>query len=322
MINNKAIKNKVNLINRRLNRMRKAGPKSVRFLFKQMKLMSGKRIRGLLVLLTAEINTKPKQSAFNTAVAMELLHNATLIHDDIVDNSPKRRGGRTLNRKLGHEFSVLAGDYLFSGVTSIVFRENNRELLRLFTEAIRDVCEGEIEEVYNKNRAGLPEKHYLGIISKKTASLMQASVEAGAVLGGIKGAGLKSLKSFGRNMGMAFQIKDDILDITSSSKKLGKPAASDIKEGKVTLPLILALKKAGKNSRKKIQRVLNSRNDTEKVKQAAAIIRRFGGIALAEQKAAEYLVKAKAALKRVKAKNKAKKRMLEELAEYAINRNY
>jgi len=318
MLDNSEFKSRLVLINKRLAYIEKARHKSIRFLFKNIKLMSGKRVRGLLVLLTCEaVCGKIRSGAINTAAAIELLHHATLIHDDIVDNSRKRRGDETLNKKLGYEFSVLTGDYLLSRANSLIFGENDRDLLRIMTESVIEICEGEIEEVYNKGNAGLAEHQYLEIRRKKTASLIRASVEAGLLAGGAKGRN-KDLAEFGVYLGMAFQIKDDILDMTSSVRKLGKTAGSDIREGKATLPYILALRNSANGGREAMKKLFERGN----VKKLIEKIKNAGGIRDAEEKALAYVYRAKTALRRAKLKYPAKKELIEKLADYVIERNY
>jgi geranylgeranyl pyrophosphate synthase len=318
MLDNSVIKNRLNLINKRLAFIKMSRQKSVRFLFKNITLMSGKKIRGLLVLLTAEAACgRVSNEAINTAAAIELLHHATLIHDDIVDNSKKRRGDETLNRKLGYEFSVLTGDYLFSKVNALIFGQNDMNVLRIITECVIEICEGEIEEIYNKGNSALGEKQYLEIIRKKTAALIRASCEAGAASAGVKHR-MKDLAEFGTYLGMAFQIKDDILDMTSSSRKLGKPAGSDIKEGKATLPYILALRNSANGEKKKMMRLFEAGRAVELVR----LVKEAGGISDAEEKALAYIYRAKKALRRAGLKCPAKKDIIEKLADYVIERNY
>lgn len=318
MLDDKTIQNRLNLINKRLSVIKKVRQKSIKYLFKNIRLLAGKRIRGLLVLVTTEAACgRLTEPALNTAAAIELLHHATLIHDDIVDGAKKRRGDPTLNRQLGYEFSVLAGDYLLSRVNSMVFGQQNRELLRIFSEVVREICEGEIEEIYNRGNAGLVEKQYLEIIRKKTAALIRASVEAGAAAGGIKGR-VKELAEFGTYAGMAFQIKDDILDMTSSSKHMGKPVGSDIKEGKATLPYILALRNSTNGAREKMKKLF----ERGRVKELIKAVRNAGGVEDADEKAAAYIYRAKKALRRAKLKYPAKKGLMEKIAEYVIERTY
>lgn len=318
MLDSGIIKNRLDLINKRLGFIKKARQKSIKFIFKNIRLMSGKRIRGLLVLLTAEaVCGKIGQGAINTAAAIELLHHATLIHDDIVDNSKKRRGDETLNKKLGYEFSVLTGDYLLSRVNSLIFGQNDRNIFRIITECVMEICEGEIEEIYNKGNSGLGEKQYLEIIRKKTAALIRASVEAGAAAGGMK-TPVNELSEFGAYMGMAFQIKDDILDMTASAERLGKSAGSDIKEGKATLPYILALRNSTNGAKKKMRALF----EAGRAKELIRIIKEAGGISDAEEKALAYIYRAKTALRKAKLKYAAKKEIMAKLADYVIERNY
>jgi geranylgeranyl pyrophosphate synthase len=318
MLDDKTIQNRLNLINKRLSFIREVRQKSIKFLFKNIRPLGGKRIRGLFVLITAEAACgRVTEPALNTAAAIELLHHATLIHDDIVDGAKKRRGAATLNRRLGYEFSVLAGDYLLSRVNSMIFGQQNRGLLRIFAEVVREICEGEIEEIFNKGNAELGEKQYLEIIRKKTASLIRASVEAGAVTGGIKGR-VKELAEFGTYAGMAFQIKDDILDMTSSVKNMGKPVGGDIKEGKATLPFILALRNSSNGAKERMKALFRR----GRVKELIKAVKNAGGMEDAEEKAAAYIYRAKKALRRAKLKYGAKKGLMEKIADYVIERNY
>ena len=246
MYNTDKTKRKILLINRKIAKIKKTKNKSVSLVLKRARLMQGKRLRGLITLMAAELKLKSAGStALNAAAAMEILHSATLIHDDIIDNSKTRRGGPALASSLGYDFSVIAGDYLFSYVTSMVLSEKNWKLMGIFAAAVRDICEGELEEIYNRGNYSLSEKQYFSIINRKTASLMKASALCGAAAGGITGRNCSLLSAFGQDFGMAFQIRDDILDIISTGRVLGKPAGSDIKEGKATLPFIYALKSAG-----------------------------------------------------------------------------
>ncbi len=318
MLESTEIKSRINQINKRLGFFYKTRQKSIQFIFRNIKLMSGKRVRGLLVLLACEAACgKAKESALNTAAAVEFLHHATLIHDDIVDNSRKRRGEETLNKKLGYEFSVLTGDYLLSKVNAIIFGENDREIFRIITECVIEICEGEIEEVYNKGNARLNEKQYLEIIRKKTAALIRASVEAGAAAGGMKKR-QKELAEFGTYLGMAFQIKDDILDMTATSRRLGKPAGSDIKEGKATLPYILALRNSTNGEKEKMIRLF----ETGRARELIKLIKKAGGISDAEEKALAYIYRAKRALRKANLKFTAKKEIMEKLADYVIERTF
>jgi len=321
MLDKYKIKERLNLINKRINLIKRIKSKSIQYIFRKTKISSGKRLRGLLVVLTAELNnSKDTEKAINTAVAMELLHHATLIHDDIVDNSEKRRGIDTLNRSIGYEFSVLTGDYIFYYVTDLLLKNNDWGLLKLFVDATRGICQGEIDEVYNKYNINLGINGYLNIIRNKTALLIKTSVKAGAYVAGIASNAVKALENYGENLGLAFQIKDDILDITGDEKKLGKRIGNDIREGKVTLPFIIAMKNAGQTKSSAIKKkFLTRKNHTDEI---IDFIMKYNGIEDAEKMAAGYINKAKGFLGKAKVKYEAKKEVLEIMADYVMERNY
>ncbi len=317
MFNDDNIKKKLNLLKRSISYIKKNKQKSIKYIFKNFKLLSGKNIRGLLVLITAEgLSGKINMPVINTAIAIELLHHATLIHDDIVDNSYKRRGDLVLNRKIGYELSVLTGDYLFSYVNRLIFEQNIFLLYKIFSETVKDICEGEIEETYNRNNPFLKESEYFEIIKKKTASLIKASVLCGSALAN-KNLN-KYLSDYGFYAGIAFQIKDDILDISSNLGKLGKSVGSDIKEGKATLPFILALKNANSMDKKVMKKLFLKNN----IKKLISLIKKNNGIKNAFLVAQNYILKAKQQLNNVKFVNMRSKLQLEKIADYIINRNY
>lgn len=321
MQNNREIKKRVNLINKRLVYATKSRSESLSYVLNNIELSSGKRVRGLLVVLASEINGgKIKQSAVNTAVAIELLHNATLIHDDIVDYADKRRGKSALYKKIGYEFSVLSGDYLLSRVMRLILLNDSIEIFRIFADAVEAVCEGEIEEVYRKNNANIGRERYYNLIEKKTGALIIASVKAGACLAGLKGRPLAKLTEFGRCIGIAFQIKDDILDVTGSGRELGKPVGHDIIEGKTTLPLIIALENAPKKEAAGIKRLFSTGRAAAEFPVIIAFIKKYGGIEAAAAEAEALVMRAVKCLEEPALKSK--KELLQEIAEYVNNRSH
>jgi len=316
MLNEKAFKSRIELINRRLSLMKRVKNGSLKFLLGNINLYAGKRIRGLLVLLTAEAAAgRSSRGALDAACAMEILHHATLIHDDIIDNAKKRRGGPALNRRLGYEFSVLAGDYLFSKASKII-TGSGRDIFNVFVDAVGKVCEGEIDEVYNKNNPSVSAAKYTDIIRKKTAALIKASVMTGALSAGVNAGRLKSLAEFGEKTGLAFQIRDDILDMTSNEKALGKPAGNDIREGKATLPFILALKNAEPAGRRRAKKLFREKKSGPLLK----FIRDNNGIEAAQKEAEKLSGSAKKALNRAGLRHREKREMLERMADYAVTR--
>jgi geranylgeranyl pyrophosphate synthase len=323
MLEDKAITSKIRAINKRIALLKKNKSKSLDFVLSGAGLMDGKRLRGLLVLLTAQAcGAKINGNIINIAAAIELLHHATLIHDDIVDDSAIRRGAPSLYRSLGPLMAVLAGDYIFAGAVDMAVNDVDREMLKLFSGAIKDVCEGEIEEIYNKNNADMTNRQCLEIMGKKTASLIKCSVMCGAMAAKWNPAKAKHLGEFGYNIGMAFQIKDDLLDILSKTSKIGKPAGSDIKEGKAALPLVLALNNAPKADAAVIRRIFKEKKTVLNAKKILDFIYEYDGIDLAELMAVSYIEDAKHALDAAGLAAGNKSRVLYELADYMMLRNY
>jgi|ERR1035437_401770 octaprenyl-diphosphate synthase len=323
MLEDKAIQSRVNAINRQIALIHDTKSKSIRSIFKNIPLTSGKRLRGLLVLLTAEAcGARVNTGLLNIAASLEILHHATLIHDDIVDGAGHRRGNTALNKKIGETLSVLTGDYLFSGAMEAMLKNRDFGLLGMFAGAVKDVCEGEIEEVFYKHNAGISSHECLEIIRKKTASLIKASVKSGAHAAGCPGSDLKHLEVYGEHLGMAFQIKDDLLDITSKTSKIGKSAGTDIREGKATLPLILAMKCAPKNECSRIKKLFEKNTDGKNTKKIIDFIFKYDGTELAGLMALSYSGDAKAALDKTKLKNAVVKEVLSDLADYVIEREY
>lgn len=320
MLDNREITKRIKLINSRIALFSAVKSKPIRHILAASGLASGKRIRGLLVLLAGELFTgKITKELLDTAAAIELFHHATLIHDDIIDNSEKRRGAPAMNRTVGYQLSVLAGDYFFSRVLESILKSGKSEMFPVFAGFVRAVCEGEIEESFYKGRAELPEKVYLNIIKNKTAALIEGSVKTGAIAAGAPASAVKKLASFGYNLGMAFQIKDDILDLTSSDRKLGKTAGNDLREGRATLPFILAFRRAPAGQRVKVRNFFKNGQKTTKI---VGFIKDFKGIEAAEERSMQYVAEAKKALAGVRAKNISKKILLERLSDYIIIRNY
>ncbi len=322
MLKDKDIKKKLELINKKIESVGKGASKGVKHLMGKIDLSGGKRIRGLLVLLTAELNgEKNSEKAVDIAAGMELLHHATLIHDDIVDNAEKRRGEETLNKMAGYQISVLGGDFLLANAANFILKQQDIKIFNVMFEAISKVCEGEIEEVYNKNNPSITPEQYYQIIQSKTASLIRVSVQAGAVVAGISGKNYDTLSEFGTEAGMAFQIKDDILDITSDEPTLGKTAGSDIREGKATLPLIMAMQNAGRGiETAAICRVFENGKAAENTKNIIEFIKKYKGLEAAEEEAAVRIKAAKKHLKAVKDLNADALTRLGEMAGYIIDR--
>lgn len=199
----------------------------------------GKRLRPALVLLSSKaVGSRDIEKSVNLAAAIELIHTATLIHDDIIDKAAYRRGIETVNTKWGNNISILFGDYLFSTSFRLLSRLKVPTILSYLSSVTNRICEGEMKQLQMAFLRNLGERAYLEIIEKKTASLISASCKTGAILGDAKDTQIRGLEGFGRNFGMAYQIIDDCVDLVGDEKKAGKTLGSDLREGKYTLPLI------------------------------------------------------------------------------------
>jgi octaprenyl-diphosphate synthase len=247
---------------------------------------AGKRLRPALIFLTSGELT---DASVYSALAVEFIHTATLLHDDVVDESRTRRGIETVNHKWNNLVSVLMGDYFFAKAFNMLVKTGSSEILESFACATERVSIGELNQVFYTGDYDITEERYLEIIADKTASLFACSAEAGALCAGKDGEIRDGLKKFGENVGMAFQITDDLLDLIGESKKTGKTLGSDIREGWVTLPLIQALKNDGGISKEKVRNVIGNDVNQSDINQVVEFVKNNGGIEYAEQKAGNYV---------------------------------
>ncbi len=217
----------------------------------------GKLIRpGILLLIAGHLGVSQKKRAAVLAAAVETMHLASLIHDDIIDRSAFRRGVKTALEKFGPDFSLLLGDFLFVHSLATSFSVKDPAITALLAEAAREMIEGETEELASSYNFNLSQKRYMKIIAKKTASLFRATCRLACRLGKASLRETRALENYGFNLGLTFQIIDDLLDITGDPKKTGKPVFSDLKEGRITLPLIIALKKSDDRGKEELKRRL------------------------------------------------------------------
>ncbi len=218
----------------------------------------GKRLRPALVLLTAELCGYTGPRCIQVAAAVELLHTATLLHDDVVDLSRLRRGRPSANAVWGNRRAVLAGDFFYARASSMIVEDGDLEILWVFANAIRRMAEGELLQLERSFDPAVTEAHYFSVIENKSAALLSAACEAGSILGGVTRGERRKLAEFGRELGLAFQLRDDALDYEGAETALGKAPNTDIREGKVTLPLLLTLKRCVPAEREVIASVLKS----------------------------------------------------------------
>ena len=218
----------------------------------------GKRLRTALTLLSGKMKTYHFDKLLPLSVAFEMVHLATLIHDDIVDNAKTRRGNPTVNALWGDNIAILLGDYYFAKTAGLIADINDNRIDHLFSDTVATVCEGTIMEMMTAGRIDLTIKSYYEKISHKTACLIAACCKGGAILSGASNEEIESLTDYGMNLGIAFQIIDDVLDYTEEQTTIGKPAGNDLRQGMVTLPLIYALQGQPQNGYyQRVQSLLN-----------------------------------------------------------------
>jgi octaprenyl-diphosphate synthase len=280
----------------------------------------GKRIRPQMLILAARAVSAAVERAIPLAAATELIHTATLVHDDVVDESDSRRGRSTVQLFFGNSASVLMGDYLVVRAFSIVAEYGDPRLWRILAETIARMCEGEVLQICIKRDVDVSAQVYETIIECKTAILMATCGRFGAYLGTSDPATVEALAEFGYNVGMAFQIADDILDFVGDERTLGKPVGNDLREGKVTLPAIYALQTASPEARAELVAFYErpGRVSSADVQRACAVIRGAGGFARAREHALGYVQRAQAALLPVPAS--AAREALHRLAASVVDR--
>ena len=256
----------------------------------------GKRIRPTLLLLSAHTLGYTGQAAVRLGAVVEMVHTATLVHDDIIDGADVRRGRPSTNTTWGNEKCVLAGDWLYMQAFRVALKEKNLRILDLLIELTQQMVEGELLQIQKQGRA-VSEAEYYDLIYRKTACLFSVSMRLGAVLADATEAQETSLAAYGRAVGLAFQIVDDVLDLTASEEVLGKPVASDLREGKATLAVIHSIDHGTAADRKAIQRVLDDRSfenvSRERIQQ---ILARNGSIEYAMSVADRYAEQSRQAL--------------------------
>lgn len=262
---------------------------------RRMLAAGGKRLRPRMALLAAEANGSPAEEHLHLAAYMELIHVATLIHDDVVDNAQTRRGVNATAVDYGNRISVLAGDYLFAWIFKNVTAQYRHPVPNILSATLADICDGEVLQLRALGNLNLPVSAYIEIVMKKTASLFAASAECGAIMGGGSALQIKALRDFGLYYGIAFQMLDDLLDVTADAQSLGKPVGNDLAERKMTIPLILALSRADGATRGMVERFYAGREDGRTAEVIEAI-GRFGGLDGTREQIAQYAERAKISL--------------------------
>src|SRR3972149_738278 len=248
----------------------------------------GKQMRPLLVFLSAKLFGNTNHSTYIAASLIELLHTATLVHDDVVDDSMERRGFFSINALWKSKIAVLLGDFLLSKGMLLAITHKEYELLNIVSDAVKEMIEGELYQIQKVRKLNITEEEYFNIIRKKTATLIASCAACGAKSAGMDDLIVQKMKNFGENTGIAFQIKDDLFDYEGSNST-GKPGGDDLKEKKLTLPLLYSLSQVGKPEARKIRTTIKNKNHKKKTHQYIIdFVSSNGGLDYARQKMNEY----------------------------------
>ena len=257
----------------------------------------GKRLRPALLLLSANYAGRKDRSAIRLAAVVELLHSATLIHDDVIDSAGTRRGRPSANSRWGNHRSVLTGDWLYMQSFQMALEERNFHILDILIDLTQKMVEGELIQLEKIGRIDVTEEDALRLATYKTACLFSGCARLGAVLGRLEDEEEQALAEYGRNAGLAFQLVDDLLDFTASAKQLGKPVLSDLKEGKVTLPLIYAMENGHREARELVAQVLAEKEfDSVRPETIVSLVHDSGALDRARCLAQDYAQRAKACI--------------------------
>ena len=278
-------------------------------------LAGGKMVRPVLCILSCRAVGGRTEQAVNTGAAIELMHTFTLIHDDIMDNDDMRRGKPSVHKLYGLPTAILAGDLLYSKA----FELCDPKTVHILSKATSEICEGQDLDMSFEERTDVSEADYMEMIAKKTAVLLKAATESGAVIGGASEKQAKALAFYGLNLGLAFQMQDDILGLTADEEKLGKPVGSDIVEGKKSLIAIRSIETLPAAEKKELLKILRKKGNSEpEIKRAVNLFHESGAIEYCKKKAGEYVKNAKDSLEALP-KTEARDDMYR-IADYVIKR--
>ena len=282
----------------------------------------GKRLRALLTLQSAKMTGyKESKRDINLAACVELIHSATLLHDDVIDESELRRGVKTTNSIWGNQSSILVGDYLLSRCFEMMVEDGDLEILKLLSSTSAKIAQGEILQLQHKGEADLLEETYIKIINLKTASLFSAATKTGACLSNSNEKEKDALESYGRNLGLTFQIADDALDYYAKEKLFGKEIGKDFFEGKVTLPLITIFQKSNKEEKSFLKEIMKNEKRTEEdFNKTLALISKYNAVE-ATFKKAEYFVNVSYDALAIFSETEDKK-ILQNLTSFSLNRSF
>ena len=279
----------------------------------------GKKLRPALTLISAKMGGRLSHEVVRLATAVELLHTATLIHDDVLDEAMLRRKKMSLNFRWGNEVSVVMGDYIYAKAFMILSEFKDQKVIRSLTETARVICMGELAQLEKRYDLTLSEESYVTMIERKTASLMSSACELGAYLGGARSEEVGSLSRYGRDFGIGFQIIDDCLDLVGDEKKMGKSLGTDMRKGKPTLPLIYLLQMISGSEKEKLKEIFLRSEDGEIMSEVRRLIERYGTLERSMIRAHEYIHAAKNEV--VHLEKGETRETLVQLAEYTLSRD-
>ncbi len=278
----------ISAIEREFGRDTVSGVEAITEIGEYLRNGGGKRIRPALLLLSSKLFDYEGRGAVRLGAVVEIIHTATLVHDDIIDEAQTRRGRPAANTQWGNSKCVLAGDWLYMQAFKVAVQERNFRILDTLIELTQQMVEGELLQMERLGKLITLDEHFQ-LIYRKTACLFSVCMRLGAIVGGARPEQEENLAQYGRNLGMAFQIVDDVLDLTASESVLGKPVASDLREGKVTMAVIHALERCTPQERKMIETVLRERAfDGVTHEQILAILNRYGSLEAATAHAMQY----------------------------------
>ncbi|TYS68394.1 heptaprenyl diphosphate synthase component II [Sutcliffiella horikoshii] len=277
----------------------------------------GKRIRPVFVLLAAKLGTYDIHKVKNVAVALELMHMASLVHDDVIDDAELRRGKETIKAKWDNRIAMYTGDYIFARSLEMMTRVEDIEAHRILSNTLVELCKGEIEQIRDKYNYDQNLRTYLRRIKRKTAILIAVSCQLGAITSGVPASVHQSLYWFGYYVGMSFQITDDILDFTSTEEQLGKPAGSDLLQGNITLPVLYAMESPELNEK---IRTIHEHSGSEEIKEIIELIKKSDAIDRSFALSDRYLERAFKELEKLP--NGLAKRTFNNVAKYIGKRKY
>jgi geranylgeranyl pyrophosphate synthase len=280
----------------------------------------GKRLRPALVLLTARLGRYQGERAMPAAMAVEMTHAATLVHDDVIDRASTRRGRPTVAATVGNESAIVVGDFYFAKAYELASRTRSAEVVAILARAVMEICAGEVRQQSRRFRYALDEDEYMQWIHDKTATLLAACCDIGALLGGLTQGAQSALHNYGIYLGLAFQIADDVLDYTATEGEVGKPIGHDLAEGFTTLPLMLALKDARVAAEAQQLLVDGRALSTDDARRVATLVRDSDGPPRALDRARSLAHEARMQLDRIK--SSTARESLAALTEYVVKRTF